>query len=197
MGGIAFLTIILVSSLIKFSTNNQQASMDDVFNVDMLNAYFSGIGNVALGVDAYYEKYDGNNIEYLTSDIFQNVPKISKVIDQKYRTTKIFNYQYYNSPVGKSQIVPIQVSGLFHYGYFFSAAYSFLFVFLSFYFERLSKKSLFIGSTYVFLFLSLNCSLFMMLNLGSVVSNVFTHIILTLLLFLFLQRGVFLFNKRL
>lgn len=195
-GGIALFIVLLSASLVKFSTIGNQAGTDDVLNTNVLNAYFSGPGNMALGIDTYNRQFNGNRLLYLASDLFQNVPGLAKQVQDNYRTTRAFNYQYYGSAIGKDQIVPIPISALFHFGYLFFWLYNFIFCLLAFKFEALSKKQYFVGGKYVFLLLSLNCSLFMMLNVGSITSNIITQPILTLLPLLILYKGLFIFKKR-
>lgn len=183
IGGTFFAVIILAVSVIKFSTSDDQAGLIDVFSLERFNAYFSGIENLSLGIEAYNTKAQVNGANYMISDLFQNVPVLSGFVRQEYRTTNVYNYLYYTGNANDSQIVPVQISALFHFGYTLSIFYSFVLTLIAFRIERLANSVGFIGAKYVLYSLVISTSCFMMLNIGTIFSRLVVEVCFTLVPF--------------
>ncbi len=164
---IFIIPVILVASIAKFTRGEQQASTESVLNTSSLNAYFAGPGNVAIGIDAYETLNIKDNILFFTNDIIQNLPGLSKYSLDLYKTNVVFNRTIYGHSFVRDQIVPLSISGLFHFGFIGSFLYAPLFLLIAFYMERKAHKEEFIGYKYVYISLSLTLSMIFMLNIGS------------------------------
>lgn len=169
--------ILLTATLAKFSRYGNDATSDAVLTARSINAYFSGFGNIAIGLDAYDYLYTNNNLLYMVNDTIQNIPILSKFALEDYKTNVKFNEMIYGHKSWADQIVPLSISGLFHFGYIGLFLYSPIFMAIALYFEKLSKSVRFIGYKYVFTYLSINLSLVFMLNLGSFYSSFFNNIL--------------------
>lgn len=196
LGAVFFLIILLVSSLFKFTRNDQVAQADELISAGSLNAYFAGPGNVSTGIDIYEERYHKSRFAFIYNDLFQNIPALSEKTNEEYQTTPPFNRKIYGSYYISDQIVPVSIASLFHFGYIFSFLYSFVLVILAFWFQSKATSSSFIASKYIFYLLALNCALFMMLNISSIFSNIVSHIVLSLIPFLIIRRFSYFFSPK-
>lgn len=189
IGAIAIMIpILLTTSVSKFSSSNETVTLDDIFSTASINAYFSGMGNIATGLDAFNHK---ENLEYFTffiNDIFQNIPIASKFTDDKSQTLTYFNNSIYNNWEFKDQIVPLSISGIFHLSIFGVFLYAPLFILLSLFFERQFNRSEFIGYKYIYVFLAINTCLVFMLNFSNIISGIFNTMILLYFPFLLIQK---------
>lgn len=187
LGGLGGL--VLIASVYKFSTDNTNVSgVSQLIAANSINAYFSGPGNVATGVDIYEENTKIDHSLFLFNDLFQNIPGVASLTNDQYKTNELFNYKIYGGFTAHDQIVPVSVAALFHFGYSLVFLYGIIFTILSFYFEEKARQARYISSKYIYFFLCINCSLFMMLNIGSLFSNIVTQLFLTLIPFNLLQR---------
>lgn len=169
--GITSIFTLLIASLAKFTRGNNEATVDSFFSPYSINAYFAGPGNIATGIDIYKDLSIYDHLAFMLSDTIQNIPLLSKLSVDNYKVNILFNEQIYSHRYYADQIVPLSVSGLFHYGYFGVAIYSSLFLIIALYIERLSYKTRELGYKYVYIYLSITLSLVFMLNIGSFYSN--------------------------
>lgn len=166
----------IVSSLAKFSNEEKVMTLEGLVNANSLNAYFSGPGNICVGLDAY-QRIDGvEHIWFFLNDIGQNLPLISNYTDSEYKSNIYFNYEIVKDKHDTTQIVPQSIAGLFHFSIFGVFLYPVVFLSLALYFERMFYRSSFIGYKYVYTLLALNLSLVSMLNVGSVTSAIFVNV---------------------
>lgn len=163
---------LLVTSITKFSTNNNSSSLSTLLDTSSLNAYFGGVGNVAKGVDLFTEREIKDYGLFFINDIFQNVPIISKLTDDTYKTNNIFNYGIYGHSDWQTQIVPLSVAGLFHFDIFGVGLYSSFFLFLACYFERKGRQESYLPYKFVFFSIMLSLSMIFMLNVGSMIVTI-------------------------
>jgi len=175
---IFFIPLIIYTSLAKFSNNNNYDT-DALFSISSINAYFSGIGNLNLGLDLYYEDFIYNP-KIIFNDLFQNVPLLSKLTTD-YKSTTLFNYKIYGIVDKIDQIAPLSITGLMHFGVLGIFIYTPLFLLISYYFERRSYLTNNILLKYVFMSISISSSLIFMLNIGSLVSNIIKNIFFILI----------------
>ncbi|WP_286391595.1 O-antigen polymerase [Acinetobacter indicus] len=183
--------ILLIATLAKFSRYGDEVTGEAVLTARVINAYFAGFGNIAIGLDAYDHLYN-NSLLYVINDTIQNVPLLSKFALEEYKTNVKFNEMIYGHRNWADQIVPLSISGLFHFGYIGLFLYSPIFMAIALYFEKISKSVKFIGYKYVFTYLSINFSLVFMLNLGSFYGSFFNNI----LFILFPLTFIYLFDKK-
>src|SRR5690606_18882762 len=119
------------------------------------------------GVEAFNTIKWSDSVFYLFNDTLQNVPILSKLTDDTYKTTIRFNEAIYGHKLWADQIVPLSVSGLFHFGYIGIFIYNPFFIVIALFFERCAYQFKYIGYKYIYLYLSVVFSLVFMLNLGS------------------------------
>lgn len=180
---ILLVVALVITTIAKFTRYENTVSAENFLSASSINAYFAGIGNIAIGLNAY-EKVDfSKSLFFLINDTFQNVPLLSKITLEQYKTTLRFNEEIYGHTLYADQIVPLSISGLFHFGFIGMIFYSSFFISIALLFERLSYKSNFIAYKYLFIYLSVNTSLVYMLNIGSFYSSMAGAFIFLLLPF--------------
>src|SRR5690606_4223611 len=84
-------------------------------------------------------------------------------------------------------IVPLSISGLFHFGYVGVFVYNPFFIALALFMERVAYRVKYIGYKYVFLYCALVFSLIFMLNLGSFYGSFSRTIVFLLVPVVFLK----------
>lgn len=168
---------ILITSFNKFTKGDRIATTEDIFNTASFNAYFSGVGNVAVGIDTFEDQTNKDYTLFFLNDLFQNVPLLSKVTNNEYKSNSVFNKNIYGHSEWQTQIVPLCIAGLFHFNVFGIGIYSCFFLFLAFYFERKAKKEANLSYKYVFYSLMLTLALVFMLNVGSMVATFVRYLI--------------------
>lgn len=185
---IALIPVIFITSIAKLSRGDTQASSEDIFSTSSMNAYFSGPGNVATGIDAYEKLSLKNNSLFLINDMFQNAPGFSKYTLDAYKTNVIFNNEIYGSNPSRDQIVPLSTSGIFHFGFLGGFVYVPLFLMVALYMERKAYKERFLGYKYVFIALSITLSMVFMLNIGSFYFSIFSNLLFIYLPFYLIKK---------
>lgn len=185
---VLIIPVLLITTISKFSRNDKKITTTEILSSASLNAYFSGMGNVATGLDTFYNNGDINHFAFFTNDIFQNVPIASKLTNEKLQTNFYFNKQIYNDLEAKDQIAPLVTSGFFHFNIFGAFLYGPLFVLIAFYFERKFYRYNFIGYKYFYIHLSIYFSLIFMLNFGAIISTFITSYILLFIPFFFIKK---------
>ena len=162
-----FILILAIASIAKFSRYDEVYSGTSLVSAASINAYFLGFGNIAIGVEAFNTIKWSDSVFYLFNDTLQNVPILSKLTDDAYKTTIRFNETIYGHKLWADQIVPLSISGLFHFGFVGIFIYNPLFIAVALFLERCAYQVKYIGYKYVCLYLSVVFSLVFMLNLGS------------------------------
>lgn len=182
-----FLIVLAIASIAKFSRYGEEYSSSSLISASSINAYFLGFGNIAIGIEAFNTIKWYDSFFYLFNDTLQNVPVMSKLTDDTYKTTIKFNEAIYGHKIWADQIVPLSVSGLFHFGYIGVFIYNPFFIAIALLFERFAYRVEYIGYKYVYLYLSVVFSLVFMLNLGSLYANLSRAILFLLIPILFLK----------
>ena len=183
------LFIIISSSIAKFNRqDSQEYTINNIFNVASLNAYFSGIGNIAVGIDAYENLESKNHLSFFINDIFQNVPLASKYTNDKYKSNFVFNKHIYGHNMYQIQIVPLSIAGIFHFDFIGCFIYSSFFLAIAFMFERKSYKTEYIPYKYLYISLAFTLSLVFMLNIGSMVATIIRSLLFILLPFVLIEK---------
>ncbi len=175
------LFVVIVSSISKYSTH-QDVEASFFFSTEQLNAYFSGVYNYCIGIDSYFYKNVnfGDRFYYLMSDVFKNVPVLSKISLEQFQTSVHFNNEIYGLYRNQDQIVPVTISGAYHFSLIFPYFHYILFLWLAFYWERRAYRET-DGVVFItYLVLAFGCSILMMVNIGSIYKNIFTYFIFLL-----------------
>ena len=181
-------SVVIVTTIGKFTRGDNEFKIHDIIPTSTLNAYFAGPGTIAAGIDAFEDVVNKNYGLYLINDLFQNVPLISKVTNDKYKSSVDFNRGIYGHSIYKDQIVPLSITGLFHFDLFGIGLYGILFLSIAFYFERKGKKEMYMPYRYVCFSIMLTLSLVFMLNIGSMVASPIRTIVFTFLPFYFSNK---------
>lgn len=179
---------LLVTTIAKFTRYGNSVSAESIFSASSINAYFSGPGNIVIGLEAYESMEGYESLFYFINDTFQNVPLLSKITSDEFKGTLKFNEQYYGHSLYADQIVPLSISGLFHFGVIGILFYPMFFMSIALYIERISYKSRFIAYKYLFIFLSINFSLIYMFNVGSFYSSLSSAFLFLFIPFLLIRK---------
>lgn len=177
------LPVILITSVAKFSRSENVATTEAVVNVNSLNAYFAGPGNIAVGIDAFEDQERKEYGLFFLNDLFQNVPIASKFTVSEYKSNMVFNKEIYGHALWQTQIVPLSIAGLFHFDVFGFGIYCSIFLALAFYFEKKARMESYLPYKYVFFSITLTLSLVFMLNIGSMVVTVIRSLVFVYLPF--------------
>ena len=180
--------VIIVSSINKFSSNSDVQVASSIVSGGSINAYFSGPENMRRGIDLYYLRDNWQRTNFFINDIFQNVPILSKLTDDSFKTNIFFNEYIYGHRAYQDQIVPLSLNGLVHFGVLGPLIYPFIFISLSLFFERKFLSTSNIGYKLVYITIGITLSLIFMLNIGSLIANIFTN-------YMFLFIPIFFINK--
>lgn len=164
---IIFVIFIFISSYIKFSRYNQDFQVDQVVTANSLNSYFTGVGGIAGGISSAYDSSFFDSPYFIFNDIIKNIPGLSKFSDKKYLSSTSYNQDVLGHDLWADKIVPLSVTGMYHFGVFGIGFYHVLFLSLALLCERLSSKESYIGYKFLYLDLSIRLSLVFMLNIGS------------------------------
>ena len=179
---------IVSASIAKFSRYGNEFELNSLFTASSVNAYFAGPGNIAVGIEASNSISFYDSLMYFMNDTLQNIPILSKITNPEYKSTVVYNEFIYGHQLYADQIVPLSISGLFHFGTIGIFIYSSLFLSLALYMERLSYRVCNIGYKYILISLSLTLSLVFMLNIGSFYATLFRS-------FTFVFLPIFLLTK--
>lgn len=167
--------VLIITTLQKFSVKDDDVisySNVNIISPNSLNSYFAGIDNILTGVNTYDihgANQDGLNLFY--NDFMQNIPVLTKIVDQSNLTNVYYNEVIYNHRDYQDQIVPLSISGLMHFGLFGVFLYPFVFTLLAVYFEKIYYSCRYIGYKFVSLAFLLPCSLIFMLNFSAIING--------------------------
>lgn len=164
---IIMVPFVVITSLSKFTRGENVADISSLSSSSSLNAYFSGIGNLAIGVDSYDKQTNVNHIYFFANDVIKNIPLLSKLTNNQYTTSKYFNYEIYGHSYWGDQITPLSISGLYHFGVFGIGLYVLLFISMAFYFEKRALTEQYLPYKYILFSLMLTFSMVFMINFSS------------------------------
>ena len=179
--------IVILTSSAKFDRDDNQ-SFYNIFSTSSLNAYFSGPGNIAVGLDAYEKISIKRNFLFCINDVFQNAPGLSKYTNDTYKTNQAFNKQIYGNIGIADQIVPQSISGIFHFDVIGAFFYVVFFLLIALYMERKYLKEQFLGCKYVYVSLSISLSMVFMMNISSMFFALFSTYLFVYLPFYFIHK---------
>lgn len=182
---IIIITALFFASIAKFSRYGNEATTNDLIDVGSINAYFSGPDNIRIGLMAYDSINNINSLLFFINDTLQNVPLLSKLTSDSYKLNLVFNKQFYGHNLWVDQIVPLDISGLFHFGLVGIPLYYCLFLSLALLFERKAYTSYDFFYKYSWMSLSISFSFIFMMNVSTFYASLAGNI-----LFLFLPFWV-------
>ena len=107
--------VLIVLSLQKQLDTSSLSDTSGIFSANVLNAYFGGIDNINVGIDAY-NKF-GNSLYLLFVDSFRNMMVVSRFLNEIPIGSGIFfNLTFYGSDFASDQIVPTIIQGFLFFG---------------------------------------------------------------------------------
>lgn len=170
--GVIIIPIIIFTSINKFTRVDREVNVETILSISSLNAYFAGPGNMAIGIESFENLKEKEYASFLFNDLFQNVPLVSKLTNPLKKSNYVFNREIYGHSYWQTQIVPLNISALYHFNYFGFGIYTSLFLFLAFYMNSIAINENNIVYKYVFLSIALSLSMIFMLNIGSMIVTI-------------------------
>lgn len=179
-GTIFFVVIaIVMGSVLKlFVTQSTEKSIGETMSfylrAETFDEYFAGIGPVANGLRVNDVKQNEKSVERMFVDCFNTVPFFTKMIGaDKIKPTE----PLYHDVTWPQLIMPNITMSLFQFGWLLSPIYSILLFWLALFFERKYNTSDDLLVKLITIIIVFWCSLFMILNMNIINSNVVPFVI--------------------
>lgn len=156
--------VFSVSTLTIYKTFNSTSVSQGLNMIDVswisntLEAYFGGVYNVAIAIDAKDFFQLSININTLFSDLFRSWMGIGALFRDSYSTSEYFNIMFYGGVVTFDQVVPTIGSSYMLFGIFGSMLFTILIVWLICMFEKLYQKEGSIELAYLYGFTAIQCA---------------------------------------
>ncbi|MDD2474651.1 MAG: O-antigen ligase [Dysgonamonadaceae bacterium] len=189
--GFILISVIAITTIGKFSRTIERSESFSIINEKSLNAYFAGPMNINTALNLYYDRDEWDRMDFMMNDFFQNVPMLSRLTEDDFKTNVLFNEQIYGHRVFQDQIVPLSLNGLIHFGVIGPLLYPLLFITLALFFERRYLQRKFIGDKFVNIYLAIVFSLIFMLNIGFI----FATFLITLVFIVIPFKVIKFFNR--
>lgn len=189
---IAIVVVLSIASVAKFSRYGNNADLSNILSATSLNAYFAGPLLISSGLDAGSDIKGYESVLFLFNDTLNNIPLLSHFTSNEFKTNIIFNESIYGHRDYSDQIVPLSISGYFHFGILGVMLYSSMLLALALWFERNAYKEPNIGFKYLYISLSISLSLIFMVNISSMYATIVRNY-----LFLFLPLLLISYSARL
>ena len=145
-----------------------------------LQAYFSGVSLIAQSIDMSTNAIFANGFTYnvLLNDFAGSVPILNKFINPMERTNIYFNqYVIALHTEWFTQIIPSSGIGYIYFGFWLSPLFTVLFNITGLHFERKCFETNDIFDKFIFIFISLWCSLSICFNTQIPFGNIITGIL--------------------
>lgn len=170
--------IVLGSVLKLFVVQSAEKSIGETMGfylkAETFDEYFAGIGPVANGLRVNEVKQNEKSTIRMFVDCFNTVPFFTKMIGaEKIKPTE----PLYHDITWPQLIMPNITMSLFQFGWLFSPIYSILLFLLSMFFEKKYNMSNDLLEKLITIIIVFWCSLFMILNMNIINSNVVPFII--------------------
>lgn len=181
--------VVIITTTIK-QKNMGNGNITDfqngiINNSGILQAYFSGVHNVAVAVKTKEFFYENVNISTFTTDLFSSVAGISQYFYDQLGTNKMFNYAFYHNTIARDQIIPLIGQGYYYLGIIGSSIFCVIVIFLMMYFDKKSKMTKNIFIVYIYAYLAIRFGSYFMSNtiiLFSFITNYFLPLLIIVLL---------------
>lgn len=170
--------IVLGSVLKLFFVQSTEKSIGETMSfylkAETFDEYFAGIGPVANGLRVNDVKKNEKSTKRMFVDCFNTVPFFTKIIGaEKIKPTE----PLYHEVTWPQLIMPNITMSLFQFGWLFSPTYSILLFLLALFFEKKYRMSNDLLEKLIIIIIVFWCSLFMILNMNIINSNVVPFII--------------------
>lgn len=171
---------ILIGSMVKlFITKSTNSTLDETTtyytSAENFDEYFAGIGPVANGIRVLEIHHDERSFSRMFVDCFTTVPYFTKFFGLS--DISPTEPLYHKTTGWRQLIMPNITISLFQFGWIFSPIYSVLLLCLSVYFETRYKRSTELLEKLFLLKIVFWTSLFMILNVIIINSNIVPYII--------------------
>lgn len=157
MYSIILTTTIFSVTVLTIYKSFSSTSVSEGFNMmdikwlsNYLEAYFGGVYNVAISIDAK-SMFEGSiTINTLFSDLFRSWMGIGSIFRNSYSTSEIFNIAFYGGPHAFDQVVPTIGSSYIIFGLFGSMIFTIIIIWFICLFEYKYKKETSIELAYLY-----------------------------------------------
>lgn len=156
LGVLTFISMIGLTIVKSFGSTSIQSI--DLHSSAMINSYFGGTENVAIGLKANDKFSDQISIHTFTNDMFRNAMGISSLFSSTNNSSYFFNETFYSSKayVSYDQIIPTISQGVFYFGYLFFWILTIIMVTIVLKADRMFADTRRIEYAWVFAFLSIS-----------------------------------------
>lgn len=178
---VSSIVFISVSLYKQFSANSisevNAGSLDFANSFLSLNAYFSGLFNVAYTVDLLNIYHDISGWRFFINDFFRNIAFFSFISDSDNTSVVIYNNYLYNNLGAKDQIIPLVSQGYLYLdfigAFIISVVVMFAMIKSEEYFLSVNK----VNYLFPIALLSIYLSIHMMVSINSIYAPIFNFII--------------------
>lgn len=180
IGGSGFITIILVSSIIKLFLHHGATSSEaliEIFSVEYINEYFQGISQVEKGIAAMQAYKSSISLITFLDDTLSSYPLINHLFYQQGNSTAQFYLAYL---MRGDKIIPTIAQGYAYFTIVGAPIFSGMLTYLSLKCDRMIKRSKDVFGTIVFSGIAIFCALFMAINV-SIIHRLTMYFVITLL----------------
>jgi hypothetical protein len=157
LGSFVFISMVGLTLVKSFGSSSLQ-NVEFIRPSSLLNAYFGGLENVVIGLNA--NKLYSDQISILTffNDMFRNGLGISSYFISPNNSSYFFNEAFYkaDSFVFFDQIIPTVIQGIFYFGYFLFWILTVIMVSFVSFADKIYAKSERIEIAWLFAFLSVS-----------------------------------------
>lgn len=180
---ITILTIVITSITLYKQFGVTSGSVGQSLNLNIpelavtLNAYFSGLYNVAYAIDMQNFLNNLSGFNLFINDLFKNLMYFSSFVDSKDTSSVIFNNYLYNNSGQADQIIPMSAQSYLYFGILGAPVLNVICTYLMILFNNKSKLESKLGYKYAYIFLSIYFSLSVILSINSIYPVVFNVII--------------------
>lgn len=173
---------VFFGTFAKFDT---QVSISDFANTYVssyrnLDEYFSGVGNIQLGLDMIKVTPESQTIVSMLTDFFSGMPIVSRLFSEGTKNSSIIMYQAYTGR--KDIICPLIVQSIAHFSKVGAPIMSMIMMCLAIEFNCLLKKTRNMYVAFVCIEATFYCSLFMGLNTMIIMGVVWIRLIYIILM---------------
>lgn len=183
---LASIVFISVSLYKQFASQSLSEISSSSFNYSAtlanFNAYFSGLFNIAYGVDISVIYSNMNGLSLFTNDFFRNIAFFSYISDSENTTVIIYNNYLYNNIGSIDQIIPLISQGYLYLGYAGSIFITIVVMYFMIRVEYIFHQIKNINYLFPIAMISIYLSIHMMVSINSIYAPLFNFLLPLLLI---------------
>lgn len=183
---LASIVFISVSLYKQFASQSLSEISSSSFNYSAtlanFNAYFSGLFNVAYGVDISVVYSNINGLSLFINDFFRNIAFFSYISDSENTTVIIYNNYLYNNIGSIDQIIPLISQGYLYLGYAGSILITIVIMYFMIRLEYVLHQIKNINYLFPIAMISIYLSIHMMVSINSIYAPLFNFLLPLLLI---------------